>query len=270
MLERPIITLTTDYGLKDSFVGMMKGVILGISPHAKIIDITHRIERHNIYEASQVIGMSYKYFPPTTIHIVIVDPGVGGARRPVLVITENHYFIGPDNGLFTMIFEKEHNSFFKVLHLSSSHYFRHITGTTFHGRDIFAPAAAWLSKGVDSYKFGEEIHDYLKIPLAKPVLSSENIINGEVICFDHFGNAITNITIDTLSQLDPGVSKDKFRIMYHDKGLPFVNCYAEIADQSLAATINGFGHVELFVNKNDAAQIFNIKIGDTISVMLGN
>ena len=115
MLERPFITLTTDYGLKDSFSGIMKGVILGINPNAKIIDITHNIERHNIYEASQIIGMSYKYFPPATIHIAVVDPGVGGERRPILVITENHYFIGPDNGIFTPIYEKEFNHFFKVL-----------------------------------------------------------------------------------------------------------------------------------------------------------
>ena len=168
MLERPIITLTTDYGLKDSFAGMIKGVIIGINPQAKIIDITHKIERHNIYEAAQVIGMSYKYFPPTTIHMAIVDPEVGGSRRPILVITENHYFIGPDNGIFTPVFEKENNNFFKVLHLTSSHYFLPITGNTLHGRDIFAPVAAWLSKGMDSRKFGEQIFDYVKITFIKP------------------------------------------------------------------------------------------------------
>ena len=123
MLEKPIITLTTDFGLKDSFVGMMKGVILGINPQTSIIDITHNIERHNINEASQVIAMSYTYFPPTSIHIAVVDPGVGGNRRPILVVTENHYFIGPDNGIFTSIFEKENNNFFKVIDVTASHYF---------------------------------------------------------------------------------------------------------------------------------------------------
>jgi S-adenosylmethionine hydrolase len=271
MLERPFITLTTDYGLKDSFSGIMKGVILGINPNAKIIDITHNIERHNIYEASQIIGMSYKYFPPATIHIVVVDPGVGGERRPILVITENHYFIGPDNGIFTPIYEKEFNNFFKVLHLTSSHYFLPvISGDTFHGRDIFAPVAAWMSKGLDSSKFGEQIYDYIKIPLSKPVLSDEKTISGEVTSFDHFGNAITNITIETLSQLAPIDSKHKLKVMYQDRRLCFVNCYAVVTDQALSATINGFGHLELFVNQNNAAQIFNIKIGDPISVMLEN
>jgi S-adenosylmethionine hydrolase len=271
MLERPFITLTTDYGLKDSFNGIMKGVILGINSNAKIIDITHNIERHNIYEASQIIGMSYKYFPPATIHVAVVDPGVGGERRPILVITEDHYFIGPDNGIFTPIYEKEFNHFFKVLHLTSSHYFLPvITGATFHGRDIFAPVAAWLSKGLDSNKFGEQIHDYLKIPLAKPVLSNENTIIGEIASFDHFGNAITNITIEILSQLAPIDSKNKFKIMFLDRRLPFVNCYAAVKDQALSAAINGFGHLELFVNQNNAAQMFSIKIGDPISVMLEN
>ncbi|MBI5098201.1 MAG: SAM-dependent chlorinase/fluorinase [Nitrospirae bacterium] len=270
MLERPFITLTTDYGLKDSFNGIMKGVILGINSNAKIIDITHNIERHNIYEASQIIGMSYKYFPSATIHIAVVDPGVGGERRPILVITEDHYFIGPDNGIFSPIYEKEFNNFFKVLHITSSHYFLPMTGATFHGRDIFAPVAAWLSKGVDSLKFGEQIFDYIKITLPKPSLSGDNIIHGEVVSLDHYGNAITNITTDTLSQLAPIDSKHKFKIMCRDQHLSFVNYYAAVKDQALSATINGFGHLELFVNQDNAAQIFNIKIGDLISVMLEN
>jgi len=270
MLERPIITLTTDYGLKDSFVGMIKGVILGINPQAKIIDITHKIERHNIYEASQVIGMSYKYFPPTAIHIAVVDPEVGGSRRPILVVTENHYFIGPDNGIFTPVFEKENNNFFKVLNLTSSHYFLPITGNTLHGRDIFAPVAAWLSKGVDSSKFGEQIFDFVKITFSNPSLSGDNIIHGEVVSFDHFGNAITNITSETLIRLAPVDAKHKFKIKYKDQIVPFVNFYAEVKDQSLSATINGFGHLELFVNQKNAVQLFNIKLGDPLSIRVEN
>jgi S-adenosylmethionine hydrolase len=270
MLERPIITLTTDYGLKDSFAGMMKGVILGINPQAKTIDITHKIERHNIYEASQVLGMSYKYFPTTTIHIAVVDPEVGGIRRPILVITENHYFIGPDNGIFSLVFEKENNNFFKVLHLNASDYFLPVTGNTLHGRDIFAPVAAWLSKGMDSSKFGEQIFDYIKITLPKPSLSGDNIIHGVVMSFDHFGNAITNITSETLTRLVPVDAKHKFKIKYKDQIVPFVNYYAEVKDQSLSATINGFDHLELFVNKKDAVQLFNIKVGDPLSIMVEN
>ncbi|RJQ44210.1 MAG: hypothetical protein C4538_10695 [Nitrospiraceae bacterium] len=266
MVERPIVTLTTDYGLKDSFVGMLKGVILGINPNAKIIDITHNIERHNILQASQVIGMSYRYFPPATIHVVVVDPGVGGERRPILVITENHYFIGPDNGVFTPIFEKEYSNFFKVLNLTSSHYFLPINGATFHGRDIFAPVAAWLSKGVDSQKFGVQISDHLKINIPKPLLSGDNTIQGEVISIDNFGNASSNITMDDLSKLAPIDEKHKFKILFKGNKLLFVNYYAEANDSSLYATINGFGHLELFVNQDNASRLFSITMHDPIVV----
>ncbi|RJQ21232.1 MAG: hypothetical protein C4560_04110 [Nitrospiraceae bacterium] len=269
MLARPIITLTTDYGLKDSFVGLMKGVILGINPDANIIDISHNIGRHNIYEASQVIAMSYKYFPSATIHVSVVDPGVGGARRPILVITENHYFIGPDNGIFTPIFERQSN-FFKVLHLNSSHYFLPSEGATFHGRDIFSPIAAWLSRGVDSSKFGEPITDYQTISLPTPLLSDGNTISGEVVSSDNFGNTITNITVDILSKLAPVEPKDKFKIIYKDKAISFLNYYAEAEDNALSATINGFGHLELFVNKKNAFQMFDMNIGDTVTVTYVN
>jgi S-adenosylmethionine hydrolase len=249
---------------------MMKGVILGINAHAKIIDITHNIERHNIYEASHVIGMSYKYFPPATIHIVVVDPGVGGERRPLLVITENYYFIGPDNGIFTHIFEKELNNFFKVLHITSSHYFYRADGATFHGRDVFAPVAAWLSKGLDSHKLGEQISDYIKIPLPKVSISDDKVIHGEVVTLDHYGNAITNITVKDLSQLSPADSGSKLKIIFREREIPFLGYYAEADGQTLSATINGFGHLELFVNQNHAARMCSISIGDSVSVLPAN
>lgn len=266
MPERPIITLTTDYGLKDSFVGMMKGVILGINAHSNILDITHNIGRHNIYDASQVIGMCYKYFPPSTIHVVVVDPGVGGERRPILVITENYYFIGPDNGVFSYIFEKEFNNFFQVLHVTSSHYFHKGDGATFHGRDIFAPVAAWLSKGLDSHKFGEQISDYIKIPLPELAISDDNVIHGKVVSVDHFGNAITNITEKELTKIFSASSGHRLKIMFQKKEIPLFSYYAEAEGHSLSATINGFGHLELFVNQNNAAGMFSIGIGDPVDV----
>lgn len=268
MLEKPIITLTTDFGLKDAFVGLMKGVILGINPNAIIIDITHNIRRHNIFEASQVISMSYKYFPPTAIHLAVVDPEVGGRRRPILVITEDYYFIGPDNGIFTSIFEESQSISFKVLHLSSSHYFLPMSGSTFHGRDIFAPVAAWLSKGIDVYKFGGQIDDYIKISVPKSALTDNNTFTGGIVSIDNFGNAISNITRDNLSSLAPIESKDKFKIIYKDKHLPLVDYYAETEKTNLSAIINSFGHLELFVYRGNAADKFDIKIGDSVSVML--
>ncbi len=268
MPKRPIITLTTDFGLKDTFVGLMKGVILNINSDANVIDLTHNIQRHNIFEASHTIAMSYKYFPPATIHIVVVDPSVGGAQRPLLVVTEDHYFIGPDNGIFTSIFNECQSNFFKVYHITSSHYFLPMSGHTFHGRDIFSPIAAWLSKGTDSTKFGELINDFNSIPVSKPVLS-DNKLNGEIISIDNFGNAISNLATGHLSELSPGQSKGNFRIIYNSNELPLVNYYAEHESPDLAAVINSFGHVELFKFKDSAADKFDIKIGDSVIITLG-
>lgn len=267
MPERPIITLTTDFGLKDTFVGLIKGVILGINPYAKIVDLTHNIQRHNIFEASQTILMSYKYFPPATIHVVVVDPGVGANRRPILVVTENHYFIGPDNGTFTSIFEECQSSFFKVYNITASHYFLSMSGSTFHGRDIFAPVAAWLSKGIDSRKLGDEITDYKVIPVSKPTLS-DNRLNGEIISIDNFGNAISNISKEHITELAPPGQQEKLRVSFNDKDLSLVNYYAENKSNDLAAVINSFGYLELYSYKGSAAEKFDTKIGDSVIIHL--
>ena len=267
MLETPIITLTTDFGLKDPFVGLMKGVILGINPDAKIIDLSHKIQRHNIFEASQTISMSYKYFPQTTIHLAVVDPGVGGQRRPLLVVTEDYYFIGPDNGIFTTVFKESQSHFFKVIHLSSSHYFLPMSGSTFHGRDIFAPVAAWLSKGINSHRFGEEINDYVEIPAPSPEFSN-NSVRGEIVSIDNFGNAISNIKKDDLAKLSSFEPKNKFRAIYNGKHMPLLNYYAESKDPILSANINSFGLIELFIYRESAAATLNIKVGDRVDIQL--
>ncbi|HBH62796.1 MAG TPA: hypothetical protein DDX85_13880 [Nitrospiraceae bacterium] len=267
MLATPIITLTTDFGLKDPFAGLMKGVILGINPDASIIDITHKIQRHNVFEASQTVAMSYAYFPTTTIHLAVVDPGVGSMRRPLLVVTEDHYFIGPDNGVFSPIFEDLKSTFFKVYHITASHYFLPMRGSTFHGRDIFAPIAAWLSKGVDSNKMGEEIDDYMKIQVPKPVMN-DNTITGEIVSIDNFGNAISNIKRDDLVTLADIESKDRFRVVYNNEPVPLVHYYAENENNKLTAVINSFGHLELFSFRESASDKYHIKVGDTLSVRI--
>ncbi len=269
MLERPIITLTTDFGLKDPFVGTMKGVILGINPAAQIIDISHNVSPHDILEASQIISMSYKYFPSTSIHVVVVDPGVGGIRKPLLVVTENHYFIGPDNGVFTLIFEKEStNNLFKVIHITSSHYFLRNRSSTFHGRDIFAPAAAWLSKGIDSFKFGEQIDDYVTISMPKTKSHGENAIEGEVIHIDSFGNATTSITKDDIDKLCPDPSKENLKVIYKNEQLKLLNYYSETGDSDLSAVINAFGFLELFIYRGNAFHQFGIKKGDPVNITI--
>jgi S-adenosylmethionine hydrolase len=192
-----IITLTTDFGERDPYVGMMKGVILSINPRARIVDITHGISAGSIQEGSTIIKEAYRYFPPGTIHVGVVDPGVGGKRRPIAVVAEGHFFVGPDNGLFWPIIEAHPRT--EVIHLTEKGYWMDTISSTFHGRDIFAPVATYLSRGIDPYLLGEKVDN--PITLNHPFVRSEhNLLVGEVIRVDHFGNLITNITGEELSE----------------------------------------------------------------------
>lgn len=265
MLKSPMITLTSDFGLKDPFAGLMKGVILGINPDVRIVDITHNISRHNIFEAAQFLSMSYRYFPSATIHIAIVDPGVGGKRRPLLVVTEDHYFLGPDNGIFSAIFKGQKSNFFKVYHLTASHYFLPMSGATFHGRDIFAPVAAWLSKGVDSFKMGDPVTDYVTIDVPEP-RPGAGTVTGQIVTIDTFGNAISNIRREDLEALGSAGEPGRFTVTFRNERLPFVSCYVENSTGALSAVINSFGQLELYVYQRSAAEEYAIQVGDPVTV----
>jgi len=269
-LKSPIITLTTDFGLKDPFVGLMKGVILGINPEALIVDISHNVSRHNIFEASQLISMSYGYFPPSSIHVAVVDPGVGGNRKPIMVISKGHYFIGPDNGVFAPVFDDAGEGDLKVIHLTATHHFLQMSGSTFHGRDIFAPVSAWLSKGIEINRFGDEITDYVKIPTLRATIENGSMIKGAVVYIDNFGNAITNIRKEKIEEIKAGTSDGELRVVYKDMRLPMADFYEDspASGDKLSSIINSFGLVELYSFKDSAAKKFNISTGDEVSVIL--
>lgn len=192
-----IITLITDFGLSDPYAGIMKGVILTINPHAGIIDISHQIKMGHITQAAYFLLESYRFFPKGTVHIAVVDPGVGGGRRPILLETQNHFFVGPDNGLFWPIIRSHQQ--IKIIHLTERKYFLSDVSHTFHGRDIFASVAAHLSGGIDPLKMGTAINDPVSIKVASPE-QKKNILSGQVIHVDHFGNLITNIHRKALEQ----------------------------------------------------------------------
>jgi S-adenosylmethionine hydrolase len=265
-VRKPVITLTTDFGTKDPFVGIMKGVILGINPEAEIVDIAHTISPQNILEAAHVISMTYQYFPRKTIHVAVVDPGVGGRRKPLLVVTEKYYFIGPDNGVFTSIIEQEQSNFLNVIHITSSHYFLPEKGPTFHGRDIFAPVAAWLSRGIDSTKFGEKTQDYVVLPTAIPRFIDNETLAGEVTYIDSFGNAITNITRENMESLGQNLSTDKLQVIFKGEHIEFASYYEEKEGSGLSAIMNSFEFLELFLYKGNASEKFGIHRGDPLIV----
>lgn len=266
MQHNPIITLTTDFGYRDPFVGIMKGVILNINPSASVIDITHGIRPQNIIEAAFVIEMSFESFPSKTIHVVVVDPGVGSVRRSILVVTDYHYFVGPDNGVFSQIFNSTET--FKVIHITAEHYFIPQRSSTFHGRDIFAPVAAWLSRGINVTNFGDTITDYVTIPIPLPVTPAKNTIEGNVIYIDHFGNAITNIKTRKIDDLFGSNIERRLKVEVKGKEAPLKNYYSQAEDDGIYSLINSFGYIELFVRNGNASSNFGIAVGEKVVVIL--
>ncbi len=262
-----IITLTTDYGGKDAFVASVKGVILKTNPQATIVDISNEISPQDIWEAAYVLRSAYGHFPKGTIHLAVVDPGVGSGRKPIIVVTESYYFVGPDNGVFSLIYQEAER--IRVHHITAAHYFLPKPGPTFHGRDIFAPVAGWLSKGIPSGNFGEEITDYIKlnIPASK---TTPNGIEGHIVHIDRYGNIITNITYDDIKALYPGgVDLGAASVSFAGKEIKGLkNYYAEAAPGSPGAIINSSGALEIFMFKQNAKTALSVKRGEAVRLVL--
>lgn len=252
MDRRPIITLLTDYGSRDSYVGSIKGVISSVNPNANIIDITHDIKSQDIIEAAFIIYCAYKYFPVRTIHVVIVDPTVGSSRRILLVVAEEYYFIAPDNGVLSLIYDTGTVS--TVYEVNAEHYYLSEVSPTFHGRDIMAPVAAWLSKGIESDKFGEAITDYLKLTLPKPRLMEPKSLKGTVFHIDHFGNIVTNITAEDIKKAQAEYKSENFRVVIGKFEISSLKLtYCEGNKGGLIALIGSSGHLEIASYQGDAA-----------------
>jgi len=194
----PIITLLTDFGLQDYFVGAMKGAILSINPAASIVDITHEIPSHNIRAAAFNLLASYQDFPAGTIHTAVVDPGVGSDRRPILIECAKQVFVGPDNGIFSWVCAREKR--FRAFHLTNQEFFADPVSKTFHGRDIFAPVAASLSNGVGPKEFGPMIDDPIQLETLKPGRVDNAVTEASIIHIDRFGKCITNLTPDDFDE----------------------------------------------------------------------
>ncbi len=261
MKRSGIITLTTDFGEQDGFVGVMKGVILGINPKAKIVDITHSIERHNVDSAAFIIKNSFPFFPEWTVHTIVVDPGVGSARRIIILNFMEHIFLAPDNGVLEYVFSETEK--YCVYNVINKDYFLKNISTTFHGRDIFAPVSAYISLGVDLNRFGPEINDYFKGESFEPI-TNKNGISGNVIYCDKFGNVITNIKGEDL--LEHCQDKD---IFINFKGLTIKglsNFYSEGGKEKPIALIGSSGYVEIALYLESAAKNLGVKIGDSVDI----
>lgn len=261
-----LITLTTDFGYKDPFAGMMKGVIYSINDSAVIVDISHGIEGQNILEGAFIISNAYRYFPLGTVHLVVVDPGVGSNRRPLLIYSSGHYFVGPDNGIFSMIIEED--SLAMVIEVTEEKYFLKDVSSTFHGRDIFAPVAAWISKGFATGSFGRVIDDFKRIKIPE-VEKKQSSVRGVIIYIDIFGNIITNISGSIVVEvLQMGISPSDINLIICGHKISGIKkCYAEAKEGEPGAIINSFNLIEIFSYMGNAARLFDAKKGDIVEII---
>lgn len=261
-MPNPIITLTTDFGLKDPYVAEMKAVILNISPNTKIVDITHQIEKFNIRMGAYVLAAASSYFPKGTIHVVVVDPGVGTRRKAILIQTKQGYFVGPDNGVLVLAAESQ--GIEHVYKITNPKLKLPKISNTFHGRDIFAPAAAHLAKGTPPSEFGPGIHKIVTPKFAKITRRKGGLI-GEIIHIDGFGNIVTNFSEKELESM--GI-KGMVNIKLKNTRLKLKLCraYAEVEAQKPLAIIGSHNFLEISVNQGNAADTFKTKVGDKVTL----
>jgi S-adenosylmethionine hydrolase len=261
---RMLITLLTDFGTADYFVGAMKGVILSINPEAVVVDITHEVAPQDVREGAFTLGAASVSFPAGTIHVAVVDPGVGSARRGILVSGGGQYFVGPDNGLFSFVYERDRSA--RVFQLTNKKYFGPKVSTTFHGRDVFAPVAAALSTGEAVEEFGDEIRDYVRLPNLKPQRTAGGAIEATIIHIDRFGNCVTNLTP---AELDEEMIAAGARLVVNGREITsFRRFFAEGGDSpdELFAIWGSAGYLEIAANRASAASLLDAERGQKITV----
>ncbi len=262
-MPAPILTLTTDFGLSDHYVAAMKGVILSICPRAQIVDISHGVSPFEIAEGAYLIAQAYPCFPPKTVHVVVVDPGVGTARRPILLEAAGQYFVGPDNGVLSMVYSREKH---KVRLISNERYFRKPVSRTFHGRDIFSPVAAHLAAGVPPSRMGKLIQDYLRPSFEKPQRTGKRTWTGRILRIDRFGNIVTNFHASDFPDLDRknfslAIGPRQVGVMAHN--------YAECGPGELFLIVGSSGYLEVSVGQGSAARTIGCETGAPAELTIG-
>jgi S-adenosylmethionine hydrolase len=255
-----VITLTTDYGTNDWFVGTLRGVIAWINSQANVVDITHQIAAGDVRAGAFALMASYRFFPYQTIHIAVIDPGVGGSRAALLVQTSEYYFVGPDNGVLSWALRQEK---IQAIHrLENEKFFLKPVSQTFHGRDIFAPVAAHLSKGTSLDRFGPQQEGLVRLPWPE-VKRARREAQGEILYVDRFGNAITNLHEELLA----GFERKRCRIAVRGKPVAAIHrSYEAAGPGKLAGIVSSSGFLELAINGASAARKFRLKVGDPITV----
>ena len=256
----PIITLTTDFGTRDPFVGAMKGVILGIAPGARLVDLTHEIAPHDVLEGALALEAAAGFFPPGTVHLAVMDPGVGSSRRPLAVAAQGQFFVGPDNGLFSFALAGQGWS---AVCLEAAAYRPPRVSRTFHGRDVFAPAAAHLALGTPLPNFGRAVTDPVLIPWPTARRQGDGLV-GEVVHADRFGNLVTSVRAADLEALGPA---EALVVELEGKEVgSIVGCFADIPAGGAGALVGGSDRLEIAVREGSAAASTGARRGSRVSV----
>ncbi len=262
MSSRPLVTMTTDFGYMDAYVASMKGVLLSINREIEIIDICHEIRPQDVFHGAFVLHTGYSFFPDGTIHLGVVDPGVGGNRRAILVQTDRYYFIGPDNGLFSYVLK--HEKIRSIRALENKSYFREDISSTFHGRDIFAPVAGHLTLNIPLNELGPEIDNPMVLNIPEPKVDEDMLI-AHVLCIDRFGNLITNVT---RSFWDNQVGNRRFFIYCRMRIEKINRSYNESQPKDILAIFNSSDYLEISSNMGNAARELGLKPGSEIEIEL--
>ena len=259
--NQPAITLLTDFGTADYFVAAMKGVILSAHPSALIIDITHDIPAQDIEAAAFTLLATYSAFPKGTIHVAVVDPGVGSNRRAILIEAHGQFFVGPDNGIFSYVCDQANP---RIFHLNQPKYFRQPVSDTFNGRDIFAPVAAAIARGIVPMKLGVQVDAYIRLQPLEPV-TSRGVTNGRLIHIDHFGNCVTNITRNELTE---AMINDGFRLEIKGQRIHEMRRFfaEETRENKLFCVWGSAGFLEIAAKNQSAAKLLQAKRGDSVVV----
>jgi S-adenosylmethionine hydrolase len=263
-----IITLTTDFGTRDCYVAAMKGVILAINPDARIVDLTHEIGPQNVLEAAFFLKGSAPHFPEGTVHVVVVDPGVGTDRRALCVEADGRCYVAPDNGVLSLVATPER--LVNAVAIENQLYLRPTISATFHGRDVFAPAAAHLSLGVEMSALGAPVHEMMRFELPAPRAENDRTLAGQVVHIDRFGNIITNVDMDAWNGLTRSGKGRDVQIRIHGLVLNRAcKAYSEVPQGSPLALWGSSDLLEISVNRGNAAERLGAKVGDLVTIQVG-
>jgi hypothetical protein len=262
------VTLFTDFGHQDPFVGIMKGVILSVCPAAVVVDLCHETAAYDILGGSFLLQSAVRFFPAGTIHVTVVDPGVGGPRRPLLAQIDDQLFLAPDNGLLS--YPLASGTVQAVRVITAREYFLPKRSATFHGRDVFAPVAGHLARGVPAERFGPEIADPVRLPIPRPHRDPSDRLVGEIVWIDHFGNCITNIPGEDLEAFAAGEIRRLRAVLDGREVGPVVQFFAEVPRGGGGAVIGSTGHLELFINQGHLARKWGVGTGAPVVVECGH